>query len=105
MKEVVKVSQRTCLSCKYHMAIGTQPGRLQKAKGTMPNVGCNYLSITGHSRIFEKGEKAYPSEYCDKYEPGDKLTDFGEFQIGNVEHDEFERYKMDRIFKERGIQI
>lgn len=105
MCELVKVSQKICLSCKYHMAIGTQPGRLQKMQGTLPNVGCNYLTIAGHSRIFEKGEKAYPSDYCDKYDPGDKMTDFGEFQIGGVEHDEYERYKMDKVFKERGIQL
>lgn len=105
MCELVKVSQKVCLSCKYHMAIGTQPGRLQKMKGTLPNVGCNYLTIAGHSWIFEKGVEVYDPAYCDKYDPGDKLTSFGEFQIGEVEHDEYERYKMDRVFKERGIQL
>ena len=105
MKDLVKVSQATCLSCKYHMAIGTQPGKTQKAQGMLPNVGCNYLTITGHSRIFEKGAKAYPPEYCDKYEPGEKLTDFSAFQIGEVEHDEYERYKMNRVLKERGMQV
>lgn len=36
--------------------------------------GCNYLGVTGHSRIFENGQKVVPTGYCDKYKQGEKIT-------------------------------
>ena len=101
MAELLKVSQKLCLSCKYHMGVGTQPGKQQKAQGMLPNVGCNYLKVKGHSRIFVNGVKAYDPEYCDKYEPG--IPERADIHLGDVELDEYEEYKVRRIFKERKI--
>ena len=101
--KLIKLSQSVCLSCKYHMGVGTQPGKQQKAQGMLPNVGCNYMSIAGHSRIYVNGVKAYDSAYCDKYEPGEQLTDGGDLVLKDAETDEYERYKMQKVAKERKI--
>ena len=101
MSELIKITQQLCLSCKYHMGVGTQPGKQQKAQGILPNIGCNYLKIAGHSRIYVNGKKAYDPAYCDKYEPG-KPKKPG-IHLGDVEMDEYEEYKVRKIFKERKI--
>lgn len=101
MKELIRVSQQLCLSCKYHTGVGTQPGKNQKSQGMLPNIGCNYLKIAGHSRIFENGKKAYDPAFCDKYEPGKPKR--ADIQIGSRERDEYENYKARKVFKERKI--
>ena len=101
MSELIKLSQTVCLSCKYHMGVGTQPGKNQKAQGMLPNVGCNYLKITGRSRIYENGKKAYNAAYCDKYEKG--KPDRPNIHLGDVEYEEYDKYKVRKIYKERKI--
>lgn len=55
-----KLTPELCDKCKY-------------MQGVKEN-GCNYMTITGHSRIFENGKKTVPSGYCDKFEEGRKIT-------------------------------
>ena len=75
MKKMIIVNPKICKSCKYHIGFGAQPGRLQTGSGENRNVACNYLTITGHSRIFENGELKYDPKYCDKYEKGSASND------------------------------
>lgn len=70
MRALVKADQKVCRKCKYHMGFGSQPGG---PRDVNRNVACNYIEITGHSRIFEHGKPAYDPEYCDKYIPGRAL--------------------------------
>ena len=55
-----KLTPELCDKCKY-------------MQGVKEN-GCNYLPITGHSRIFDKGIRTVPDGYCDKFEEGRKIT-------------------------------
>ena len=70
MRHLVKVCAKTCYACCYHMGFGSQPGKKQKEAGHSMNVACNYLSIEGHSRIYENGKKAYDPKYCDNFREG-----------------------------------
>lgn len=99
--KLIKLSQTVCLSCKYHMGVGTQPGKQQKEQGVLPNVGCDYQRIAGHSRIFVNGKKAYDPAYCDKYEPGDPKRH--DIRLGDVPKDEYDEYKIRKIYAERKI--
>lgn len=71
MQSFVKCSKKICAICKYRMRFGTAPGN---KRVTSYNYSCNYLEITGHSRIFENGKKKYDSQYCDKFEEGNAIT-------------------------------
>ena len=73
MRDLVKVSAKTCAKCKYRMGFGSQPSKKQKDEGHCMNVACNYIKIMQHSRIFENGEMAYDPKYCDKFEKGDAV--------------------------------
>ena len=73
MSKKIKTNPDICAHCKYHMGFGSQPGVNQIDLGMMAHVACNYLTITGHSRIFQKDEMRFKPEYCDKFEPGDKI--------------------------------
>ena len=71
MSKKIKVNPHICYACCYHMGFGSQPGKDQIDAGHCANVACNYLGITGKSRIFEDGKMAYKPEYCDKFVPGE----------------------------------
>ena len=44
MKDLVKVDGKTCLSCKYHVGFGAQPGsQCRDNTKNFKNVCCNYL--------------------------------------------------------------
>lgn len=100
---MIIVNPKICKSCKYHIGFGAQPGRLQTGSGENRNVACNYLTITGHSRIFENGELKYDPKYCDKYCPGARITDCN-IELHNVEYDEYDQYKADRVGREKSGQ-
>ena len=36
--------------------------------------GCNYMGVTGESRIFANGKKVVPAGYCDKFIEGPKIS-------------------------------
>jgi len=93
----IKVNSDICRTCKYRMGFGSNANHT-----TRSTVACNYLSLTGHSRIFEDGRLQMDPKFCDKYEPGDKITDFSEFTLLPAnEVDEWLLYKMDKIKRER----
>ena len=67
MSELRKATHKLCNTCRYSMGFGSQPSNAN----CPANICCNYLEITGHSRIFYNGGKrSFPKEYCDKYEKG-----------------------------------
>lgn len=70
MRELIKLSKRVCARCQYSMRAGASPGRDGENDF---NFCCNFLSIEGHSRIFEDGELAYDPHYCDKYKQGKQI--------------------------------
>ena len=43
--------------------------------GTKKN-GCNYMALTGHSRIFKGRDKVVPDGYCNKFKKGKSITNF-----------------------------
>ena len=62
MAKLRKLTPKLCDECKYMC-------------GTKKN-GCNYMALTGHSRVFKGREKVVPDGYCDKFQPGRKITNF-----------------------------
>jgi hypothetical protein len=36
--------------------------------------GCNYMGVTGESRVFANGKKVVPTGYCDKFIEGPKIS-------------------------------
>lgn len=71
MSELRKATHKLCNTCRYSMGFGSQPSNAN----CPANICCNYLEITGHSRIFyDGGKQSFPKEYCDKYEKGKRYT-------------------------------
>lgn len=66
--KLIKVSSNVCAMCVYRM------------RNTTSFTGwcCNYLDITGHSRLFENGVKTHSAEYCDKFQRGAQIKTKGE---------------------------
>lgn len=56
-------SHSPCSKCKY---------RVKSVNGSLAR-GCNYISITGKSRVFKDGRKVVPDGMCDKFEKGSAL--------------------------------
>jgi hypothetical protein len=59
-----KITKKLCSTCKYRGAMEQK-------------ISCNYMTCTGHSRIFQDGKMAYDPKYCDKYEKGRKKKGWG----------------------------
>lgn len=58
-----RVDNNICASCKYR-------GFFQQ------RICCNYLGVTGKSRIFEDGKLRHDPRYCEHYEKGaQNITD------------------------------
>ena len=92
-------SHDLCACCKYRMGWGSQPSKKQKLNN---DVVCNYLDIKGHSRVFVNGQRAYDGNiYCDKFEPGDPITNVKRIPFVVLSHDEFDVYKAEKIIRER----
>lgn len=81
--KMVRITPKLCASCKYRINVE------QKAS-------CNYLEVTGQSRIFKNGRLTHDPNYCDKYEKGDKLPG-RDIAFGKSEYDEYERCKAERF--------
>ena len=60
MAKLRKINPELCKSCIFMSGVVEH--------------GCNYIGITGHSRIFKGRERTVPNGYCDKYIEGDKIT-------------------------------
>lgn len=69
----IKTKPSICRSCKYHQYFGAKTSKENSTKWEFNNVACQYLGITGHSRIFKDGVLQYDPQYCDKYEKGKKI--------------------------------
>lgn len=87
---MVKVSKEICSKCKYRGV-------------TDQKVSCNYLTCTGHSRLFEGGKMVCSPEFCMKYEEGDADTSCSDINIFGVGKDEYIDYKCSKIRKERSL--
>lgn len=82
-----KLTRKLCDSCKYR-------GQVEQKNC------CNYIGVTGHSRIFENGAMAYNPRFCDKYEKGNRLmTEW--LNIAPGHKDEYWDYKFVKIRKEK----
>lgn len=88
--QMVKVNSKVCSRCKYRINVEQKPC-------------CNYIEVEGHSRIFEDGELKYDPKYCDKYCPGARITNCN-IEFHNVEYDEYDQYKADRVGREKSGQ-
>ena len=68
---LVKATKEICEMCRFRSGI--------------PEHGCNYSEIEGHSRIFIDGKMAYDPEYCDKFERGKRQRIRYEITFTNTE--------------------
>lgn len=96
--KAIRISNDVCRTCKYRMGFGADPGG---NNGCVNNVVCNYLSVTGHSRIFTDGKMAYDPKFCDKYDPGKRERAPHELVLTDSGKDEYDLYKGRKIAKER----
>lgn len=60
MGEIKEISKSLCSKCQYRTMIGSHQG-------------CNYLAITGRSRIFQDKEAAYDPKLCNKFKEGEQI--------------------------------
>ena len=72
LMKLIEINTTICWKCKYHTAFGPNPGHRDCINN---NVCCNYLYLTGQSRIFSHGVKRYDPKYCDKFEPGKEASE------------------------------
>lgn len=63
MGKLIRITQNRCSKCQYRMQTSHGNGWWS----------CNYLAITGKSRIFQDGVAAYNPKYCDKYKKGSQI--------------------------------
>lgn len=79
MAKLRKLTRELCDKCIY-------------MSGTRKN-GCNYMALTGHSRVFKGRDKVVPDGYCDKFQAGKKITNF------------MRAWERDLIYSEKGGQM
>ena len=71
-EKLIRATPDVCAQCQCRIGKETRRG--------LPDY-CNYIGITGHSRIIEDGEMAYDPEYCDKFIKGDILPSFYQWTV------------------------
>lgn len=74
MSKLRLANTKLCTRCCYHGGFGSQPGKEQKKAGYCRNISCNYLEITGHSRVNTPDGFAYDPKYCDKFREGEVIS-------------------------------
>lgn len=74
MSKLRLANTELCSRCQYHSGFGSQPGKEQQQANHIRNIACNYLEITGHSRIFTPDGPTYDPKYCDKFEEGKVIS-------------------------------
>ena len=57
-KKLIKATAAVCEKCMYRSGADT--------------IGCNYLGITGKTRVVSREGMKYDPEYCDKFEQGSR---------------------------------
>ena len=88
MARMMKLTPELCDNCIFMPAVREN--------------GCSYLTLTGHSRIFENGKLAYDPKFCDKYEKGEIDTSYRDINIvSKIGKDEYWDYKCVKIRKEQ----
>lgn len=88
MEKMVKIGRSVCSKCQYRARFGQI-------------LGCNYLGIEGHSRIFQDKQPAYNPKYCDKFKEGEQIVPRVDAIYYSREYDEYEDYKFVKIRKEK----
>ena len=88
MAIIRKISKGLCSECKYRTKIGV-------------HLACNYLAITGQSRIYQDRTAAYDPTLCDKFKEGEQIIPRVDAVFIPAKTDEYEDYKFVKIMKER----
>lgn len=88
MGEAKKISKSLCSKCQYRTMIGSHQA-------------CNYMAITGRSRIFQDKEAAYDPKLCDKFKEGEQIIPRVDAIFIPTSYNEFEDYKCVKIRKEK----
>lgn len=88
MAIIHKISKSLCSQCQYRTLIGSHQA-------------CNYLAITGQSRIFQNREAAYDPTLCDKFKEGDQIIPRVDAVFLPANVDIYEDYKYVKIRKEK----
>lgn len=88
MGEIKKISKSLCSKCQYRTLIGSHQA-------------CNYMAITGRSRIFQNGEAVNDPKFCDKFKEGEQIIPRVDAIFIPTSYDEFEDYKYVKIRKEK----
>ena len=55
---MIKAEHATCKKCKYRYLLN------------QAEIACNYMDVTGKSRVFKDGKKVIPDGFCDKFVKG-----------------------------------
>ena len=101
-KNAIRADAEVCARCKYHMPFGSQPGKRECLNN---NIACNYLAITGHSRIFQDGRMSYCPMFYDKFEEGGRVDPDTSLKMSDqIVLDVYDAYKAEKIWKERAIK-
>ena len=88
MAIIRKISKGLCSECKYRTKIGV-------------HLACNYLAITGQSRIYQNREAAYDPTLCDKFKEGEQIIPRVDAIFLPANMDIYEDYKYVKIRKEK----
>lgn len=88
MGELKRINKSLCSKCQYRTLIGSCQA-------------CNYMAITGRSRIFQNGEAVNDPKFCDKFKAGDQIIPRVDAVFVPTNYDEFEDYKYVKIRRER----
>lgn len=103
MPELINVgNRRKCASCKYRMRMDSIIGYDDRPEGGCKRYCCNYLSLTGHSRL----AGGIDPKYCDKYEKGRMIKSKERWTNADMtihyEKDPYEVYKSSKNGKRKG---
>lgn len=90
MAIIRKISKGLCSECKYRTKIGV-------------HLACNYLAITGQSRIYQNREAAFDATLCDKFEEGEQIIPRVDAVFIPANTDIYEDYKYVKIRKEKSL--
>lgn len=88
MAIIRKISKSLCSKCQYRTKVGHHQA-------------CNYLAITGQSRIYQNRNAAYDPKLCDKFKAGEQIIPRVDAVFVSTQHDEYEDYKYVKIRKEK----
>ena len=88
MENIRKINKHLCSKCQYRTKIGSQ-------------LACNYLAITGQSRIYQDREAAYDPKFCDKFKEGNQIIPRVDAVFLPSTSDIYDDYKYVKIRREK----